>query len=528
MQLIRQQGRTGTRDRGAAIAGIRGSRADWLLAGILGLATIATAFTSLPFALYEPQLDVALLTTGTVVALAVSGLSFARYREHGAGEGLLEASAFLVLAVASLANLVAIMAGADRALGLTLGAPGQLPLYFWAAARLLSAGLLAAGALLGPAPAPAFRSPRLVVWTPVLLLGLACVGLWMIRDAIPVLVDPATLERLADETISTAPLPGINAGIFLLDGSACVLLVIAAVAYSRADRGAAGIPRRYLVPALILAVYSQIQFILYPAVYTGLVSTGDVLRVLSYVVLAAGLLAGLRQDLQALRSANSRLRVLASAEADRTAIAESARLARELHDGIAQDLWTAKLELDRLGTELDGTGGTVGEQFARTRDAVEAARAEAQAAVLALRAGFDAGLSVQEELPRRLDAFTARTGYLVDLELDADVRVTGTEATEVLRVLDEALHNVEKHADATRIRVRLAREGPDVLLVVGDNGGGFVVTEPVRGHGILGMRERAALLGGTLVVESAPGDGTRVTLRFPAGATAGTTPAGAS
>ena len=483
----------------------------------LTVATIATATTSAPFAIYEPQLDIALMTVGTVVSLAVAMLSYNRYREHGVGEGLLEASAFVVLAVANLVNLVAIMVRADTALGLALADPGQLPLYFWAGARLLSAGLLAAGAIMGPLRANRVRAwGPVLLWGPTALLAVVCVTLWEVRDAIPVLVDPATLARLADESFSTAPLPGINVGILLLDGMAAVLLAAAAVAYSRADRGAGGIPRSYLVPALILAVFSQVHFILYPAVYSGLVSTGDLLRIATYLVLAAGLQAGTRRDLQALRAANARLRFLSGAEADRAAIAERARLARELHDGIAQDLWTAKLELDRLGAQLDGAPQPVAVQLDRARGAVEAARSEAQDAVHALRSGFDAGLTLHEELPRRLDAFIARTGYPLDLEFDDRVVLRGITATETLRVLDEALHNVEKHADATRIRVRVVQEGDDVQMSIEDNGRGFTPSDGLPGHGLLGMRERASLLGGHLEVRSAPGDGTHVELVVPA------------
>lgn len=513
----RAEARTGARDRLRGVT-TRGHAGESVLVAALAIATVITATTSAPFAIYEPQLDIALMTVGTVVSVAVAMLSYNRYREHGVSEGLLEASAFVVLAVANLANLVAIMVGADTAIGLTLAAPGQLPLYFWAGARLVSAGLLAAGAILGPLRATRVRGRGpVLLWGPTALLAIACVTLWAARDAIPVLVDPATLARLADESFSTAPLPGINVGILLLDGTAAVLLAAAAAAYSRADRGAGGIPRSYLVPAMILAVFSQVHFILYPAVYSGLVSTGDLLRIATYLVLAAGLQAGTRRDLQALRGANARLQFLASAEADRSAIAERARLARELHDGIAQDLWTAKLELDRLGTEIGDAPELVAVQLERVRGAIEAARSEAQDAVHALRAGFDAGLTLQEELPRRLDAFIARTGYPLDLELDDRVVLRGITTTETLRVLDEALHNVAKHADATRIRVRVVQDGTDVHLSIEDNGRGFTPSDALPGHGLLGMRERASLLGGHLEVRSSPGDGTHVELVVPAG-----------
>jgi signal transduction histidine kinase len=286
--------------------------------------------------------------------------------------------------------------------------------------------------------------------------------------------------------------------------------------YARQPRGSAGVPRTYLVLGLLIATFSQIHFIFYPAVYSGLVSTGDVLRVGFYLVLVGGMNAGTRADLQDLRTANVRLQLLAAAEADRTAMAERARLARELHDGLAQDLWTAKLEFDRLAGELDTRDPGVTPSLDRVRAALESARREAHDAVGALRSGFDAGLSFADELPRHLDEFVERTGYLVDLELDpAAADLPGVYAADVLRVIDEALHNAYKHADGTRIRVRVTHGERGLVVAVEDNGRGFNTSATTEGHGLVGMRERAALLGGRLEVRSAPGDGTSVRLYVP-------------
>jgi signal transduction histidine kinase len=333
----------------------------------------------------------------------------------------------------------------------------------------------------------------------------------------PVLVDPVTLQRLAEESFSTAPLPGINVGILVLDGAAAVLLVLAALAFARGPVRAGGIPRSYMTIGLVVAAFSQIHFILYPAVYSGLVSTGDALRIAFYLVLMAGINAAARQDLAELRAANARLRLLSVAEKDRAAIAERARLARELHDGLAQDLWTTKLEFDRLAAAVPPSDPVVNDQIQRVRHAIDAAAREARDAVAALRQGFDAGLSLADELPRRLDAFADRTGYPIDLELDPEAAdLPGVEASEVLRVIDEALHNVQKHADATRIRVGVKRlDDTSIAITIDDNGRGFVAGTPTEGHGLVGMYERAALLGGRLAIDTAPGDGTSVRLELP-------------
>ncbi len=489
-----------------------------LTACALLLLTLAfIAIPTLRFAVYAPFLDLALNTVGTVIAIAVATLGYARFREEGGSGSLLEASAFLVLAAASFANTLAIVTGADAALGLTLSDPGQMPLYFWAAARLLAAGLLAAGAATRSARRiESAGHPRALVWLPTILLILGCSALWLMREYVPVLVDPATLRQLADESFSSAPLPGINPGILLFDGAAAILLGFAIVGYSRRTGPTSGVPSSYLVVGLVIAAFSQIHFILYPAVYSALVSTGDALRVAFFLVLVAGIQAGTRADLQALRTANARLRLFAASEVDRTAIAERARLARELHDGLAQDLWTTKLEYDRLVGLLGDQGTPIEAQLQRVGRTLDAAVGEARDAVGALRSGFDAGLSFADELPRRLDAFVDSTGYLVDLEQDPGaVALPGVLAADVLRIVEEALHNVQKHADATKIRVRVLRRGETVIVSVDDNGRGFNPSATLPGHGLVGLRERAALLGGTVEIRSAPGDGTSVQLFLP-------------
>ncbi len=486
---------------------------------VLGSATVIVLWTpGLPLAIRTTELDVVVHTLGATVCLLAAALSYARHRERGGSTGLLESSAFLVLATANLVNLGVVVAAAEEALGMTIEAPGQLPLYFWSAARLLAAASLAAGASRAIADrVERVRQPRAVLLMPTALLLAIGLLLVLAGDRIPVLVDPAALRQLVADPGSPALL-ATNSALLLLDGTSAALLGLGAYGYARGPRRGGGIPRSYMVAGLLVAMFSQIHYVLYPAVYSGLVSIGDGLRIAFYCVLLAGVQAESRADMQALRQANTRLRLLAAAEADRTAIAERARIARELHDGLAQDLWTASLEFDRLAGDLGGQTPATTAQLTRVRHALDSAGDEARDAVATLRAGFDAGLSFADELPRRIRAFADRTGYPVDLHVDPNATLLpGVVANEVLRVVDEALHNVAKHADATRIRVQMIQVDDRLTVSIEDNGQGFDGPPPATGHGIAGMSERAALLGGDLEIRSSAGGGTAVWFSLPTG-----------
>jgi len=87
----------------------------------------------------------------------------------------------------------------------------------------------------------------------------------------------------------------------------------------------------------------------------------------------------------------------------------------------------------------------------------------------------------------------------------------------VLRIVQEALNNVRKHADATVIRISASATDEGLEILVMDNGRGFDEERSTSGFGLVGMRERAALIGARLAVRSAPSDGTRVVITIPAG-----------
>ncbi|MHB8960475.1 MAG: sensor histidine kinase [Candidatus Limnocylindrales bacterium] len=224
----------------------------------------------------------------------------------------------------------------------------------------------------------------------------------------------------------------------------------------------------------------------------------------------------LLHDITALRRIEAQL---VEKERALAAVAERERLARELHDGLAQDLWLAKLKATRLAAqpELGPEARALAEEVTA---AVDAGMAEAREAVATMRAAWETTGSLRELLSGALEDFEDRFGLAVEFDCCADLPALSSRAeAEALRVLREALTNVRRHADATVVRVRGGVDDGHLVLEVRDNGRGF---DPgsVGGErfGLAGMRERAAQIGAEIEIESAPRKGTRVRLVVPVGA----------
>jgi signal transduction histidine kinase len=181
---------------------------------------------------------------------------------------------------------------------------------------------------------------------------------------------------------------------------------------------------------------------------------------------------------------------------------------------VAQELWLARLKAGQLENDptIDANArGTLAELIV----AIEAGLAETSHAVLALRARVDRP-GIVPVLEEYTAEFTARFGIAVQVEASQAVPPLDarTEA-ESLRIVQEALNNARKHADATLVRVVLEARGSIVRITVVDNGQGFQADEPSGGFGLSSMAERARQIGGRLDVRSEPSDGTRVTLDVP-------------
>lgn len=193
---------------------------------------------------------------------------------------------------------------------------------------------------------------------------------------------------------------------------------------------------------------------------------------------------------------------------------ERARVAREIHDGLAQDLWLAKLAASRLARHptLDEAGRSLCSDLLRS---IDAGLTEARTAFMAMRAGAESTITMSDLIRRQIEEFSDRFGIRVECDLQPASPVSPHIAVEVLRVIGEALNNVRKHASARRVLVRMEQRASSIVLSVRDDGVGFDPGQSTDGFGRQSMHERAQSIGGRLSIASTPGRGTTVRLRVP-------------
>jgi signal transduction histidine kinase len=194
---------------------------------------------------------------------------------------------------------------------------------------------------------------------------------------------------------------------------------------------------------------------------------------------------------------------------------ERRRIARDLHDGVLQDLSYTAAAIGLIMLEVEGT--RLEEELQSTIDAVRRAAQGLRDAVNDLRLEEERDRlfpELVESLVRRNRARTPGCEITLQVEEGFPSTPLGETGTQVSRVVQEAITNARRHSGAQRVSVTLKLEGEDLVAEVSDDGRGFG-PETTPGVGLSSMRERAVIVGGKLVIESEAGRGTRVSLRAP-------------
>jgi signal transduction histidine kinase len=243
----------------------------------------------------------------------------------------------------------------------------------------------------------------------------------------------------------------------------------------------------WLAVAATLAAASQVNYLLSEMEPQSLYG-GDAFRCLFYAALFLGSMRGIWSYGRAL---------------SKTAVLEERRrIARELHDGVAQELAYLARSLESLDA------GTDEDDLDRLRRAVERARRESGRVISAAAASGRQAFEVV--LAEAVTEVAERYHVSLDLDLTAGIRLPAPRREAFTRIACEAVTNAARHSGADRVALRLDRDGPRVRLRVSDRGRGFCTADPGGGFGLTSMRERARSVGADLVISSSPGRGSRV------------------
>jgi signal transduction histidine kinase len=436
-------------------------------AGLLGTAIVLGA-PHVRFLYHLPTAKVAFDTVVTLVGTFVAVVCVGRYQRFRHQADLIMAAAMVLLATAEplfggVASIFAPYEGARLA-------PRVV--------RLVAATALAAASA-HAASEPGEGPRRLVRLVPATIAATA-------GAIIVLLVSKATPMSLAPE-VSDAPRPHGDPLVAAVSLAAAGLFVVAALAFTARGRPQVDPFLGWIACGCGLSAVASLNYALYPATSLSMLHVGDVLHL---AAAAAWMVGGCLE----IKSGSDAQAALARA-------AERRALARDLHDGLAQDL---AFIASQSGSSVGGVDPVWRAEMAAAarRALVESRRV---VSTLAASPSDDAAADVAQSAA----AAALQYGIGLSLDIDRGRSLNPAERDALVQIVREAMANAARHGKASRIRVEVA---PGRLVRVSDDGTGFdPASEPAPGaFGLVSMRERAEAIGATFDVTSAPGRGTVV------------------
>jgi signal transduction histidine kinase len=440
-----------------------------------GAAAALTATTSLvpgfSLAYSSPQLHIALDTATALISFLVAYLVYGRFRERKRLDDLMLASALALIASTSLVF---------SAVPHTVPAEGARNFSVWASVGGAVLGALTL-ALAAFAPSTRVSSPRRAT----VIAALCCVGALIATASVVGLfadgIDPEIPLALSPDATHRPILLGHH---FLLGTQIVGVLLFIAAALGFIQRGERDNDElmRWFAAGAALSAFARFNYFLFPSLYSDWVFTGDFLRLGFCLLLLAG----------AAREIGSYWRRLASM----AVLEERRRIARELHDGVAQEL-----------------AYIVAESSGSLAAAAERALDESRRAIAALTRPVDEPLEVA--LVQAAEEVAGRVGVQLRIEVGRGAQVSPDEREALIRIVREAITNAGRHGGAENVSVELSN-GNGTLLRIADDGSGFDTRHTrVGGFGLVSMRERTEALGGRFKLSSDAGEGTRIEVRLP-------------
>jgi signal transduction histidine kinase len=455
-----------------------------LAATVSAVVTLLVVTSLVDFAYRKPALHVALETAAAVISLLTALLLYGRFRQTLERRDLLITAALSTFAASNL-----LFSAVPAVVSTRAG-----PFATWASAggQFLAVSLFAIAAL---APARPLRHPRDEARR---LLGTCALALAAI--ALVVAIAAGTLPRaipadLSPESVSRPRLVG-NPTILAANFAMMLAMGLAAIGFARRARQQSDELIRWLAIAATFGAFARLNYFLFPSLYSEYFYAGDLLRLCFVLALFAGGVSELRRTRQLL--------AVAAAQDERQ------RLARDVHDGVAQDLAYIVQQGRRLIREPGAPAG-----LQPLVAAAQRSLDESRHVVSSLARPGDEPLT--EALASIARETADREGGRIDLRLEDEVTVPASMQEALLRVVRESIINARRHGRAATVVVELTAL-PHLRLTVTDDGDGFDVdpawARPGR-FGLKSMDARVRAIGGVLTIDSEPGRGTRVEVVVP-------------
>ncbi|HET7312305.1 MAG TPA: sensor histidine kinase, partial [Mycobacteriales bacterium] len=417
-----------------------------------------------------------------MAALALASLAYGRWRQHGRGSDLWVCYGISVIAAGKIAFIVVPVLTGQDAKSSTLHA-----------AALIAGAVGALFLLVGAAMPP---GARVVPQRPMVdLIGV--LGVVLVVSAVTGVAGHLTGSAFASipDFVSTEA-TGDRGDVIVTGIQAFTAVVFGATALMAFRRRTPGdMFFGWLAVASVLWALARVNYLFTPGRLASWMTLGDWLRLAAYGVLAVG--------------AARELRVYWSRLAEAGALEERRRMARELHDGLAQELAFIVAQSSVLVREHEGSS-----RHKLLRGAAERALDESRRAIAALTRPTDEPLAIT--LGQAAEEVGSRLGAMVRLDLDDHVLLAGEAREHLVRITREAVTNAVRHGQAASVTVRLSNHDGVTLDVI-DDGCGFDPKSLDHLSGRLGlksMEERAQRIGATFGLESLPGGGTHVQVRM--------------
>ena len=467
------------------MGGLRPRYLTLAAADLAGAVTIVALLRpEVQFAYHAPSFHVMIETVAAMAALIAAYLVYGRFRHSRNASDLLLLAALAFLSVTKFVVPVAsgrVVENTDR-------------FAAWAAlvSSVIGAALLAASALVRER-----RLRRPVLAAQVLFAGLFAVAFMLalilmdLSDRLPLGLNPSTAD-------ASFPHFGASSALIAMEIAGMLFYGLAAIGFTRRAEWTGDEFTTWLAASAALACFARLNYLFFPSLYIEWLYPADVMRLGAYLLILTG----------AAREVSRYRRGLGTA----AILDERRRIARDLHDGLAQELAFIVTKSRSLAEGLIEPGER---ELGRLAAAAERALDESRRAITALFAPVDE--SLEAAMVQTVEEVANRVGTRAEIEIDPHITLQSDSKEALLRVVREAVTNASRHGGASSVRVQLLN-GDGIHLIVSDNGVGFdpaTLGRDSGGYGLMTMTERIRALGGELKVSSRPTAGTKIEVVLP-------------